>query len=368
MRKIMIIINLTAIIAVISCNKEKPADPIPKSPNWEKIKANATFIVPDTSYAEPFIQPLNVGGWEDGLYISRDGLKLYAYYMPVDVFSLYAAWEKDPVCFNYEPYYRPPMIGVDMVSNPWGCENFFQGDILIATRDNISASFIQWETSNLQRSISNEGAPSGVLKDENTYDLFVFTQNRNDTEDMEIMFMRDVCRNPSYKTAVPIVSTTSVEDNPHIERLNANSLLLLFDRGRYMYYSISSDNGNTWNEPVLMTQILNDQAPYDVQPHLWNDGTDWWVYFCKDNTEGKRCIYKSKQQKIDDWDSWGQPELVIEPGEITGGYGTIIGVGEPSLTSNGDISFVVVYGDLTSKDETDVFDCDPWILPQRRKH
>ena len=67
---------------------------------------------------------------------------------------------------------------------------------------------------------------------------------------------------------------------------------------------------------------------------------------------------------VDDWDSWGEREIVIEPNIILDGYGTIIGVGEPTLTSNGDISFVVVYGDYTSEDETDVFDCDPWFLPK----
>ena len=353
------IITIT-IITTVGCVK---TDHISR-PNWQAIKANATFIVPDTSYGTPYIQPLNVGGWEDGLYISRDGLELYAYYIPVDVFSLGAAWEKDPICFDYRPYYRPPMLGVDMVSNPWGCENFFQGDIIIATRDNINSPFGEWQPSNLQRSISHEGAPCGVLKDESTYDVFVFTQNRDDIKDMEIMFMREVPRNPSSETAVSIVSTTGEEGNPHIERLDDNTLLLFFDRDRHIYYSLSYNNGSTWQEPVLITHVLNDQAPYDVQPHLWNDGTDWWVYFCADNEQGKRCIYKSKQQIANDWDSWSEKQLVIEPGEITGGYGIILGVGEPTLTQRGDISFVVIYGDPNSEDKTDVWDCDPWFLPK----
>lgn len=41
-------------------------------PNWASIKSNAAFIIHDTSYASPYIQPLNVGGWEDGLYITGD--------------------------------------------------------------------------------------------------------------------------------------------------------------------------------------------------------------------------------------------------------------------------------------------------------
>ena len=360
---IYLTIILIAIIANIGCNIPNDINNISR-PNWQAIKANATFIVPDTSYGTPYIQPINVGGWEDGLYISRDGLELYAYYMPVDVFSLGSAWKKAPVGFDYRPYYRPPLLNVDMVTNPWGFDSFFQGDIIISTRKNIMLPFCKWQSSNFQRSVSNEGAPCGVLKDKTSYDVFVFTQNRNDIEDMEIMFMRDVPRNPKFETSVPIVSSTGVEDNPHIERLNDNSLLLIFDRDRYMYYSISNDDGNSWQKPELITQVLNDQAPYDVQPHLWNDGNEYWVYFCADNENGKRCIYKSKQQIKNNWDSWGARELVIEPGEIIGESGTILGVGEPSLTQQGDISFVVIYGDLKSKDKTDVFDCDPWFLPK----
>jgi len=334
-------------------------------PDWPSIKSNATFIVPDTSFDTPYIQPLNIGGWEDGLFISRDGLNLYCYFLPFDVFSLYSDWELNPICFNSQPYFRPPLLNNDTVSNPWGCPNFFQGDIIISTRANINAPFSAWQSSNLIRSISNEGAPCGVSKNADSLDVFVFTQNRNDTEDMEIMFMSNVPNNPSIESAVPILSTTGEEDNPHLERLNETTLLIIFDRDRYMYYSLSVDNGDTWQTPVLITQVLNDQSPYDVQPHLWNDGNDWWVYFCADNLQGKRCIYKSKQLISNDWDSWGPKELVIEPSIISGDYGTILGVGEPTLTQWGDISFVVIYGDLNSTDTTDVFDCDPWFLPKK---
>ena len=373
MKKIYLITFTLVITVIVSCNKEiivssekATAISVKKNKtNWAAIKKNATFIVPDSSYGTPYIQPVNVGGWEDGLYISRDGLELYAYYMPVDVFSLGAAWKKDPVGFDYHPYYRPPLLDVDMVTNPWGFDSFFQGDIILSTRKNKKLPFHKWQPSNLQRSVSNEGAPCGILKDKNSFDVFVFTQNRNNIEDMEIMFMKNVPRNPTLETSVPIVSSPGVEDNPHIERLDDNSLLLIFDRDRYMYYSFSNDDGNSWQKPELITHVLNDQSPYDVQPHLWNDGTNWWVYFCADNKSGRRCIYKSKQQIDNNWDSWGEKELVIEPGEIKGGYGTIIGVGEPTLTQWGDISFVAIYGNLKSQDKTDVFDCDPWLLPKK---
>ena len=177
MKKIYLITFTLVITVIVSCNKEiivssekATAISVKKNKtNWAAIKKNATFIVPDSSYGTPYIQPVNVGGWEDGLYISRDGLELYAYYMPVDVFSLGAAWKKDPVGFDYHPYYRPPLLDVDMVTNPWGFDSFFQGDIILSTRKNKKLPFHKWQPSNLQRSVSNEGAPCGILKDKNSF-------------------------------------------------------------------------------------------------------------------------------------------------------------------------------------------------------
>lgn len=338
-------------------------------PNWAGIKANATFNVYDDSYGEPYIQPLNVGGWEDGLYITRNGLNLYSTYIPVDFFSLLEAFKENPTCFNYEPYYRPPMLAVDMITNPWGCKNFFQPDIVISTKELLSFSFDKWVSSNMKTSISNEGGACGVLKDDNNFDVFVFTQNRNDIEAMEIMFLKNVPINPDISKAVIIAREDLTEqinhDNPHIERLKDGSLLLFFDRDRFVYYSISSDDGDSWTVPHRIEEVINDHAPYDIQPHLWNDGTDWWVYFCKDNANGRRSIYRSKQLLSDNWNKWSDPEIVIEPSDILGNHGVIIGIGEPSLTDNGDMSFVTIYGDLRSEDSTDVYDCDPWFLPKK---
>lgn len=359
-KNIFIVISLLSLVFMSSCEKEN----LTKT-DWDKIKANATFTVYDNSYDEPVILPLHVGGWEDGLYVTRDGLNLYSTYMPLDVFSLLDAFVKDPECFDYTPYYRPPLLDVDMVTNPWGCENFFQSDVIISQRSSDSDLFLTWNPSNIKKSVSNEGAACGVLKNKDSFDVFVFTQNPDNDENMEIMFMKNTSVNPDIFDAVPIVSSSGAEDNPHIERLEDNSLLLFFDRERFVYYSFSYDEGNTWTNPVKVTNIINDHAPYDIQPHLWNDGTNWWLYFCKDNENGVRSIYRTKQQTPDDWNSWGTPEIVIEPQEITGDYGTIIGVGEPSLTDNGDMYFVVIYGNLNSDDETDVFDCDPWLLPKK---
>jgi hypothetical protein len=335
-------------------------------PDWTVIKSNATFVVADTSYGMPYVQPINVGGWEDGLFITRDGKHLFSTYIPIDLLSWYNDFILNPACFNFNPYYRPPLLGIDTLTNPYSCSNYIQSDIITSSRADTSQPFNAWQSSGLAMPVTMEGGSQGVLKNADTFDLFVFTRDLGDAQHTDIYFMKDVPVNPNQTSAVAILSSAGQEDNPHIERLNDSSLILFFDRDRYIYYSKSTDNGANWQPPVLITNVLNDQAPYDVQPHLWNDGTDWWVYFCADNSNsGKRAIYKSKQQTAGDWNSWGPKELVIEGGSITGGSGIIAGVGEPTLTQWGDLSFVVIYGDLTSGDTTDVFDCDPWFLPRK---
>lgn len=334
-------------------------------PNWPAIKSNATFIIADTTYNAATIQPVNVGGWEDGLFMTRDGKHLFSTYLPLDAFSWITDLVLSPICFNFHPYLRGPLLGIDTLTNTFGCPNYMHSDIIIASRADTSMPFTSWNSSNLQTPFSFDGGAQGVLRNADTFDLFVYTKDGIGTQNEDIMFMKNVPVNPSAAAAVPIVSTTGQEDNPHIERLNDSSLVLFFDRDRYMYYALSNDDGATWQTPVLITNVLNDQAPYDVQPHLWNDGSNWWVYFCANNTFGVRCIYKSKQLIPNNWDSWGPKELVIEPGSITGGYGTIYGIGEPTLTQWGDLSFVVVYGNTSFSDTTDVFDCDPWIITKK---
>lgn len=335
-------------------------------PNWNAIKSNATFNVADTSlYDAPFIQPVNVPGWEDGLFMTRDGMHLYSTYLPLDAFSWITALQANPICFDFTPYYRPPLLDIDTNTNIFGCPNFMQSDIIITGKSTPQSAFNPWSASNLRTAFSFDGGAQGVLMNADTFDLFVYTRDGAGTQGVDIMLLRNVPVNPDTAGAVALFSTPAYEDNPHIERLNDSSLVILFDRDRYIYYSTSNDNGTTWATPQLVADELNDQAPYDVQPHLWYDGTDWWVYFCADNGSFVRGIYRSRQQTPGNWSNWMAKELVIEGKTITGGYGTIYGVGEPTLSTWGDLSFVVVYGDAGSSDSTDRFDCDPWFLPRK---
>ena len=48
---------------------------------------------------------------------------------------------------------------------------------------------------------------------------------------------------------------------------------------------------------------------------------------------------------------------------MAGNYGFVAGLGEPTLTANGDLYFAVLYGKHTA-DQTvyDAYDIDPWYL------
>lgn len=331
-------------------------------PDWQQIRSHATFFVADTStYFNPEILPIHVDGWEDGLYVTRDGKHLFSTYMPIDVLSWLDDWYP---CIDFKPYYRGPLLNIDTITNIFGCPNYIHSDIVKTERDDIHLPFNPWHSSNMRKSMTFEGGACGVLKNSDTFDVFVFTIDEG-INGMEIMFMRNVPTNPDYSTAVPILSSSEHQDNPHIERLSDSVLLIFFDRNRYVYYSLSYDNGDTWIEPVLVTSVINDHAPYDIQPHLWFDGTYWWMYFCADNPAGYRSIYRSRQIQSGNWNNWSPKELVLAPTGITDGFGNIMVVGEPSLTSWGDIYFVTCYGNTLQIDTTNVYDCDPWVM--RRK-
>ena len=82
--------------------------------NWTLIKDSTlpTIELP-LEYEVIYKQPLSGLGWEDGLHISNDGLKLYCTYVPIDLlsFSLNGALPN-----NYSNYLRgAPTYGMDFI-------------------------------------------------------------------------------------------------------------------------------------------------------------------------------------------------------------------------------------------------------------
>lgn len=84
----------------------------------------------------------------------------------------------------------------------------------------------------------------------------------------------------------------------------------------------------------------------------------WYLYYSAYHTDNKLAIFRAEQDLITSWNSWKTPELVISAG-------TTAGIGEPTLTSAGDLSFVVVYVDPINNSIYDHFDADPWFLTKK---
>ena len=337
-----------------------------QSPNWSLIK-NATVPVVSipSEFSTPYKQPLSGGGWEDGIFISRNGLNLYCIYVPVDLFSWTFFGPADPTDFS--SYSRGPTFGMDLITNPVGATEWLQGDILYAHRNSITDSFNVWQLSNLATSVFSEGAPQINNNNSSIVDLFVYTSNNTAGYSTDIVLLKNSALNPLVQgTFLPSpVNTVNKEDNPHIERLDSVNLVLFFDSDDIpggsgqldIWYTTSADNGLTWTTPSQVSTL--NTANGEQQPHLYKDNnSDWYIYYTGSNIgTGKPEIYRAKQGTIGTWNNWINKESVI-------GAGNSFGVGEPTLTQNGDISFVVVYADTVNGTATDKYDADPWFLPK----
>lgn len=340
-------------------------------PDWEKIKNQAMpFVALPDEFDTPYKMPLAVGGWEDGLYITRDGLDLYCIYFPVDLFSFYFLGEAD--ISNFSAYRRGPTFGMDLKTNPAGAAEWLHGDILHSHRDSVKEPFTRWQLSNLARPVWSEGAVQIVSSDPSTADIFAYTSNHNssgEVDNVDILVFRNCSRDPSgIGTPLPAPVTTAEyeEDNPHFERLDSRNLLLFYESNRPggagsldIWYSTSTDDGVSWSTPRPVTTINTKQE--QQMPHLFraDEGT-WYLYYANENpATGKLEIWRARLSEPGNWDSWTDKQLVI-------GVGNTFAVGEPTLTRNGDIVFIVVYDAGSSATRTDRFDADPWFLPRKR--
>jgi len=331
------------------------------SSEWSAIKQAARpYVAIPKEYGMPYRQELAVLGWEDGVHITRDGLLLYGLYAPADLLSFYmhgAPQEKQA------KYRRGPDFGIDLKTNPVGLSGWLHADILYARRPSRSEPFRRWKLSGTARSLFSEGAPYPLFGDSQTIDWFLFTSQDNPTYHTDIWVLRNTGINPKGKgepLPAPLNSNYN-EDNPHLERTGKNELVLFFDsdnrpggKGDHdIWYSVSSDVGKTWRPPANVASINTKQKEH--QPHLFRNKTGvWYLYYSAMSVDGKLGIFRAEQLAPGDWNSWGKKELVI-------GAGNTAGVGEPTLTGQGDISFVVVYMNPRGTD-TNRFDSDPWFL------
>lgn len=342
-----------------SCTNDPDTEQLPPT-QWTTIKSNAQLEVHVDGFAEPYIQPLATMGWEDGISISEDGLDLYCTYVPGDFLSFVIGQD---LPYDFEAYLRGPKFEMDLVTNPVGANSWIHADILYAHRNSLNESFDQWTLSNMARHTYSEGAPQPVASES----LVFFTSNDTADNNVDIRILSDSgFPNPAGIGGSPtnFPNTQYAEDNPCGVRIDAARIIVFFDsednpsnQGSHdLWYTIGTDDGTSWS-PIVNVSTINT-ADKEHQPFLFYDSSlsKWYLYYAA-NFNGKLSIYRAMQQATDDWDSWGAPELIISAGNTAG-------IGEPSVTSNGDISFVVVYENPNGSDYNK-YDADPWFLPRK---
>lgn len=331
---------------------------------WDVIKPGiAPELAPayTSIYNTPEPLPLADYGWEDGLQVSFDGLHLYTLYAPADLLSWVGYFVSNPglpVCEtlgngNFIRSYAGD-YGMDMHTNIFACDTFMNLDILYAQRPSIDVPFSDWSLSNIARPGAIEGGPYPVFnaEDPNLIDHFLFTSAS------DIWMIQNTPANPAnIETAVrlpsPINPVTNefTADNPMLRRIGGDSLLLVYEKYtdpglRDFMFSISDDDGMTWSTPQIITTINND-AGHIEHPMVYFDGENMWMYYSRNFD-----IYASRQTIPGNWDSWGEERVIILKGNA-------VGIGEPSLSANGDLYFVTVM--QNPDNPLDAVDADPWM-------
>ncbi len=335
---------------------------------WALLRSQvAVQVALPAEFGTPHVQALAVDGWEDGIFISRDGLHLFAVYVPADLLSFTIAGAPQSLAGTY---LRGPTFGMDLVTNPVGSSAWLHGDILHATRPATNVPFSSWQLSAMATPVFSEGAvvAQAHVPDTGDWDLFAYTSNDQAPDyNPHVHLLHNAVHDPTNTgTILPAPVTTAYkEDNPHIERLDATHLVLMFDSDdrpggiglHDIWYATSSDDGTSWSAPALVASLCTTLE--EEQPHLYLDaGGLWWLYYTATNAvDSKLGIFRARQTTIGDWATWNSSELVV-------GAGNAAGVGEPTLTAGGDLSFVVVYEDVAHGTPTNRFDADPWFLPR----
>ena len=307
-------------------------------------------------------------GWEDGLHISEDGLHLYCTYVPIDLLS-FSLNGSLPNSFSTNYLRGAPDFGMDLITNPISATEWLHSDILYSNRATIADSFTTWQLSNMDRPFYSEGAPTPNYNEQVTsVDIMLFTSNDNASNNMDIWFITNTYNNPSgIGTALPSPITTGFnEDNPHLVDLQNDTLILFYDSDNLpgglgdidIWYTTSYDDGQSWDTAINVSSVNTNTKEHQPFIHYDNTTEKYYLYYSTYHSDNKLAIFRKEQLIENDWDSWGNNELVISAGNAAG-------IGEPTLTTNGDISFVVVYEDPELNSIYNRFDSDPWYLRKK---
>lgn len=364
--------------------------------SWAQAKA-ATQVVIEAPYLLGPAQRhehLGTGAWEDGIYVSRDGLSLYAIYLPFDALS--AIMGSRDILEWYEGVRIPnnitrccsAVIGQDFDPPSWldPPVPWLHADIVVSTRANLEDSFPPWQLSEAAGVLHNHGAPAGVLSaDGSSFRTMAITYDGlypSGNTAIALLSPRFGARtlsaslvNVSRQGSLDVPSVK--QDNPHIEYFDPaapNRIVLFLESGTMpggsggldIWYTTSEDDGWSWADPVAVSSI-NTPGGNEQQPHLFHNTSDqhWWLWFTKENpADNKLAIWRARGPLFGGnvWNAWETPELIVSSGNAAG-------IGEPTLTARGDLSFVVVARNDINGSQWDRYDADPcyalsaWPIP-----
>lgn len=383
---------------LVSCGGNSD-DPSPVGQTlWENIKSNASpVLLNSTEFNTPSrLAHVSTLAWEDGVYISDDGLHLFSFYVPVSLFKFQQYVNNYPyvapnVCAPISNYIRSTILnGSDFeLHPPYDLPNsicnhgngIVHSEIAYASRTSINEDFSVWSRHALSTDYVYDGGFATTDNKDGTYHL-VYSQSTNANQN-DIYWVQNTTSLISDSVSpVPLpapINTNMQEDNPHLERISASELMLIFDNHHevggvgdtHISYSISTDNGVSWSVPIVIGSGTINDSTEDLSGHLHLDGTNnWWLYFTS-NRDGKVEIWRiqhSNNNLVTDFDNWNTNsiEKVVAVGSVADNIGTIEGIGEPSISSNGDLYFAVVYcknqSDQTAFDGCDI---DPWVATKK---
>jgi len=390
---------LCCLILFVGCGGGSEFSPSRSPTLWDRIKSNASpSLLLNTEFNTPTrLANVSTLAWEDGVYVSDDGLHLFAFYAPVSLFKFQGyvnsySYVAPNVCAPISDYIRGTILtGSDFeLQPPYDlpgsiCNHgngIVHSEIAHASRASLNDGFSSWTRHSVSTDFVYDGGFAATDNNDGSYHL-VYSQATSDGNQNDIYWVQDATSlNPGTVTPTAFpdpINTNMQEDNPHLERISTTELVLLFDNhyetggsgDTRISYSISTDNGTSWSVPeIIATGTINDYTE-DLSGHLYLDNANnWWLYFTS-NRGGKVEIWRiqhTNNNLVTDFDNWNTMsiEKVIAAGGVAGDAGTIEGAGEPSLTANGDLYFAVVYCKKQS-DQTDFVGCDidPWVATKK---
>lgn len=369
------------------------AQSIEEKPNWPKVKCEATIHVLGINefYSTPFRLDHNLPGTEDSPHITKDGLRLYCMYMPTDQLALdiYVFATQDGAAYCNWDRWRRGQVGlldfqVPPCPNPQ-VDSFLHSDIIYAERTSVKHSFGPWKRTGIANTSKAEVAPFPVQGNSmDGLERLYFNVDDSPNNNNNIYYLENCSFDLSSN--LPRVPSTLNEpnaslDNPYFTKVFDDATeteyeIAFFDsenkqpfngNRRDLWYTVKDPAAGLWQPPARVNTV--NTGFDEAHAFIWLDESgiepEYWLYYTGQYNRGTRiepipanAIFRARQTIKNNWDSWDKPEIILQPGRNVGA------IGEPSITSEGDLCFLVYY-DAGPGFTDDRFDGDVFYMSRK---